>query len=70
MKTFILWLISVYQRTISPHIQEGNCKFYPTCSEYSRQAIEKHGATKGGFYAIRRILRCHPFRKHTIEHIP
>ena len=60
MKKTIILLIKIYRRYVSP-LKEGKCRFYPTCSEYALQAIEKHGALKGGFMAIKRIFKCHPF---------
>ena len=55
-------MIEFYQKYISPGL--GNhCKFYPTCSEYTKQAIEKYGAIKGGGKGICRIIRCNPFSK-------
>lgn len=55
-------MIEFYQKYISPGL--GNhCKFYPTCSEYTKQAIEKYGAVKGTILGIHRILRCNPFSK-------
>ena len=65
MKRFLLSLIGVYQRHISPAFP-GKCRFRPTCSVYAIQAIEKYGALKGGCLALRRILRCHPFYKGDI----
>lgn len=62
MKRLLLWLIHFYQRHISPAFPP-RCRFIPTCSEYAVQAVEKYGACKGGFLALRRILRCHPFYK-------
>lgn len=62
MKRMMLGLIAFYQRNISP--QHGPvCHYIPSCSEYARQAIDKYGAAKGGWLAVRRILRCHPFTK-------
>jgi len=52
-------LILVYQRAISP-LLPGSCRFYPSCSEYARQAILKYGPLRGGWLALRRLLRCHP----------
>ena len=65
MKKFLLSLIGFYQRCISPAFP-GKCRFRPTCSEYAIQAIRKYGAAKGGYLALRRILRCHPFYKGDI----
>ena len=62
MKQLVLFLISVYQRHISPAFP-GKCRFRPTCSEYAAEAIRKYGAGKGMYLALRRILRCHPFYK-------
>lgn len=52
--------ILFYQKFISP-LLPTSCRFYPTCSEYSREAIEKHGLVRGCWLGIKRILRCHPF---------
>ena len=62
MKRLFLWLIAFYQRHISPY-RAACCRFTPTCSAYAMEAIEKYGALKGGFLALKRILRCHPFYK-------
>ncbi len=61
MKNLLIKLIELYQMTpISTH---SNCKFTPTCSEYTKEAIEKYGAFKGTIKGIKRILRCNPFNK-------
>ncbi|MBA1334748.1 MAG: Membrane protein insertion efficiency factor YidD [Firmicutes bacterium] len=60
MKRILIYVIEIYRKYISP-IKAGKCRFYPTCSEYSIQAIEKYGAFKGTIMAGKRILRCHPF---------
>lgn len=65
MKTFLLLLIRFYQRNISPAFP-ARCRFRPTCSAYAVEAIEKYGAFKGGYLALRRFLRCHPFYKGDI----
>lgn len=62
MKKIFIYLIEKYQKYISP-ILGKNCKYYPSCSEYTKQAIEKYGALKGSFLGIWRILRCNPFSK-------
>ena len=62
MKYVLLKLIRFYQRCISPY-RPACCRFTPTCSAYALEAIHKYGACKGGFLAIKRILRCHPFYK-------
>ena len=65
MKKLLLRLIAFYQHHISPAFP-GKCRFRPTCSEYAVEAIRKHGALKGSWLALRRILRCHPFYKGDI----
>ena len=65
MKSVLLWLIRFYQQSISPYFP-ARCRFRPTCSEYSFQAISKYGAWKGGLLALRRLLRCHPFSHRDI----
>lgn len=62
MKRLLLGLIRFYQRSISPGLPP-RCRFYPTCSQYAVEAIEKYGPLKGGFLALKRFLRCHPFYK-------
>ena len=62
MKRLLLALIAFYQRHVSPAFP-GKCRFRPTCSAYAIEAIRKYGAMKGGWLALRRILRCHPFYK-------
>ena len=62
MKKLFLILIRFYRRYISP-LCPGKCRFYPTCSAYAVEAIEKYGALKGGWLAFKRICRCHPFSK-------
>ena len=63
MKKVILFLIRFYQKRISRLKGQPCCRFYPTCSQYALEAITKYGALKGGYLAVRRILRCHPFYK-------
>lgn len=62
MKTILIALVRMYQKYISP-LLGSNCRFTPTCSAYAIQALEKYGAFKGSWLAIKRILRCHPFNK-------
>jgi len=65
MKKVLIILIEQYQKHISLFLESKGikCKFHPTCSEYTKQAIEKYGAFKGSFIGIKRILRCNPFSK-------
>ena len=60
MKRIFLALIRFYQTAISPYFP-ARCRFRPTCSAYAYEAITKYGALKGGYLALRRFLRCHPF---------
>lgn len=57
----LVGLIRLYQRLLSPLTGKKNCRFYPSCSTYSIRALKKYGILKGGWMAIKRILRCHPF---------
>lgn len=65
MKKLLICLINFYQKHISSWLETKNikCKYYPTCSEYTKQAIEKYGAFKGCLKGLWRILRCNPFSK-------
>lgn len=60
MTRALVALIGVYQRILSPVLPRA-CRFAPTCSEYARLALGEHGAARGAWLALRRILRCHPF---------
>lgn len=62
MKQLLLWLIRFYRTRISP-LRPPCCRFTPTCSAYALEAIEKYGALKGGFLALKRLLRCNPWYK-------
>ncbi len=62
MKKLLLWLLRLYQKGVSPYTP-SRCCFNPTCSQYAYQAITKYGALKGGWLALRRLLRCNPFYK-------
>ena len=62
-------LIRVYQLTISP-ILPASCRYTPTCSQYSLEAIKKYGPFKGGYLAFRRILRCNPWGGHGHDPVP
>lgn len=69
MKKIFVFIIELYQKYISP-LKPRTCRFYPTCSAYSKEAIITHGALKGGFMAIRRITRCHPFNPGGFDPVP
>lgn len=65
MRKILLFIIRIYKKVISPilHINGVNCKYYPTCSEYTKQAIIKYGCIKGICLGIKRILRCNSLSK-------
>ena len=69
MKKILLKLIRFYQTAISPRTAP-KCKYYPTCSQYTYEAIEIHGAFKGFFMGIWRILRCNPWSKGGYDPVP
>ena len=60
MKRILLAMIRFYRKYISP-FRPPCCRYIPTCSQYALEAVEKYGAWKGGWLALKRILRCHPF---------
>ena len=62
MKAFLLWCIRFYRKNISP-ARPPCCRFVPTCSQYALEAVEKYGVLRGGWLALMRFLRCHPFYK-------
>lgn len=62
MKKVLIFLIRFYRKNISP-LRQPCCRFIPTCSAYALEALEKYGAMKGGFLAVRRVLKCHPFHR-------
>ncbi len=73
MKKVFLFLINIYQKTLSPFFASAlhiRCKFNPTCSEYTKQAIEKYGALKGSFLGIKRIIRCNPWNDGGYDPVP
>ena len=70
MRRLLTALIRFYRRNLSP-LRPPCCRFIPTCSEYALEAVEKYGALQGGWLALRRISRCHPFhRQKSIEYDP
>ena len=62
-------LIRLYQWTVSPLIGP-RCRFYPSCSSYGLEAIQLHGAAKGSYLTLRRLLKCHPFHEGGIDPVP
>ena len=69
MKRFLLVSIRLYQLSLSPWLGH-HCRFYPTCSDYAAQAIQAHGSLRGGWMALRRVLRCHPWHAGGLDPVP
>ena len=70
VKKLLLGAIRFYRKNISP-TPPPCCRFVPTCSQYALEAVEKYGAVKGGWLAVRRLLRCHPFhRQKSVQYDP
>lgn len=69
MKTFLLFLISVYKKLISPFLP-GVCRFHPTCSHYASEAIMEWGWIKGSWLTCKRLLKCNPWGGHGFDFVP
>jgi len=69
LKIILIGIIKAYQKVISP-LTPPSCRFYPTCSHYGVEALQKHGALKGAWLTIRRILKCHPFHEGGFDPVP
>lgn len=69
MKRILKGIVRGYQLFISP-VLPSNCRFYPTCSHYTMEALEKHGAIKGMWLGLRRIGRCHPWNEGGVDLVP
>ncbi|NPV14804.1 membrane protein insertion efficiency factor YidD [candidate division WOR-3 bacterium] len=69
LKTLLKLLIRLYQWTLGT-VLPNSCRFYPTCSHYALEALEKHGAGIGIVLAVRRVLRCHPFSPGGYDPVP
>ena len=69
MSRFLQFLIRSYQVLISPYLGR-HCRFTPSCSSYAMEAIQKHGSLRGGWLAIKRIGRCHPFCEGGYDPVP
>ena len=70
MKRFLILLVKFYRKFISPLKRRPTCIFTPTCSEYALQALQKYGAVKGTYLAIKRVLKCHPFHEGGYDPVP
>jgi putative membrane protein insertion efficiency factor len=69
MRAAVLALLRAYQYVLSPWVG-GACRFWPTCSEYSREAIERHGVLQGGWMTVARLARCHPYGRGGVDPVP
>jgi putative membrane protein insertion efficiency factor len=69
LKAVALALLRAYQYLLSPWIG-GACRYWPTCSEYSREAIENFGALRGGWLTLGRLARCHPYGRGGVDPVP
>lgn len=69
MKSLLLGLLRVYRYAISPMLGR-NCRFHPSCSEYAAEAVQRHGALRGGWLAFKRVGRCHPFHPGGYDPVP
>lgn len=69
LRTPLLLLIRFYRYAISP-LTGPRCRFYPSCSAYAQEAVERFGALRGGWLALRRLLRCHPFHPGGYDPVP
>lgn len=69
MKTMLLTSIRVYQSTLS-RVLPPSCRFVPSCSQYGYEAIQRYGPWRGGWLALKRIVRCHPFHPGGLDPVP
>jgi putative membrane protein insertion efficiency factor len=69
MKHILIFLVRVYRLMLSP-ILPPSCRYYPTCSAYALEALQKYGAVKGTWLAVRRVLRCHPWHEGGYDPVP
>ncbi|MDA8218094.1 MAG: membrane protein insertion efficiency factor YidD [Dehalococcoidales bacterium] len=69
MKRTLLGVIHLYQRFVSP-LTPPSCRFYPTCSHYAYEAVDRYGAVQGGWMAVKRVVRCNPFHPGGYDPVP
>lgn len=69
MRSLIKAVIQAYRWLISP-LLGPSCRFYPSCSAYALEAVDRHGALRGSWLALRRLLRCHPFNRGGYDPVP
>jgi len=69
IRGLLLLLVKLYRRLLSP-VLPPSCRFYPSCSAYALTALERHGAARGTYLTVKRLLRCHPFHPGGIDPVP
>jgi uncharacterized protein len=69
VKPLLLLLLRSYQYAVRP-LLGANCRFYPSCSDYAKEAIERHGALQGLWLAVRRVVKCHPYHPGGFDPVP
>jgi uncharacterized protein len=69
VRALLLWTIRTYQRTLG-RVLPSTCRFQPSCSEYAHQAVVRYGVARGGWMAVRRLGRCHPFHPGGFDPVP
>jgi len=69
MRQVLIFMVKIYQRLVSPLLPRA-CRFYPSCSAYAVQALERHGALRGSWLALKRLARCHPFHPGGLDAVP
>jgi putative membrane protein insertion efficiency factor len=69
MQTVLIALLRCYKLAVSPYLGD-RCRFYPSCSDYAREAIQYHGAARGTYLAAKRLCRCHPFSAGGVDPVP
>jgi putative membrane protein insertion efficiency factor len=69
MQRLFLLFLRAYQYAVSPLLGR-NCRFYPSCSEYAQEAVQKYGTLRGGWLTLKRLARCHPFHPGGVDPVP
>lgn len=69
MKRLLMLAVRAYQVVLSP-LLPASCRYYPSCSTYAIEALDRHGAIRGSWLSVRRILRCHPFHAGGYDPVP